>query len=152
MKYFFRTFLSTRVQGDGDWPAGMAVIKTLRLNIETKLPGGLQLVTDEDVPGRAMEGKREFRADLLYRYEEDYTKKLADWLVSRMRALLRNENNNFRADVLFFMRVGDIIFSVDGKDQENMDTAAGLMPAEADDESLAVFKKSIREKRKEYGL
>ncbi|KAF2796469.1 hypothetical protein K505DRAFT_373167 [Melanomma pulvis-pyrius CBS 109.77] len=152
LKYFFRAFLSTRVQGDGDWPAGTAVIKTLRLNIDTKFPGGLQLVTNEEVPGRTFGSNGESRADPLYRYEKGLTKVVAEWLVSRMRARLRGENNKYRADALFFFRVGDIVVSVDGKDQENMDTSDGYMPAETDDESLAVFKRTIREKRKEYGL
>jgi hypothetical protein len=68
-----------------------------------------------------------------------------------LRRFLQRENY-IHLEVIFFSRIGEIILSVDGKEQATLGTAAALMPADTDSRDLKKYKEKIRKKRMEFGL
>ncbi|KAF2709248.1 hypothetical protein K504DRAFT_467220 [Pleomassaria siparia CBS 279.74] len=153
IKSYLAHFLKACNRKSDEWQASHAVIKSLRLNIDTESQGNDHVVSHDEVPGRLIVGWAGSRVNHpLYRYDKRVSTPFVNNSIAFIQEELRIEHNVLRSNPTFFSLVGDMIFSVDGQDRENLDTANELAADENDDEILAEFKRVIRENRKKFGL
>jgi hypothetical protein len=138
--------LSLRTKG----PRRNGVIKTLRLNINMKDLKEKEIVSLEEVPGRTIKW-HPIGPVTLHRYDDTSIENFFSSLIATLKGFLQTENY-IHIPVIFFTQIGEIIFSVDGKERARSGTAATLMPADTDSKRLKENKERIRKNRMDFGL